>query len=197
MQFQHPFQHPFQYGLLEIFNIFLFKSDVISVENYFNISIGKINKPFMSIWASKFNNYIYIVFFNKAYSGLYMCAVPFSPLRNGQATWSNILADVSMCQNAHSDIKHTLQLSDGTFRRPSLTSNQWFRRSLQPQTAGPQKVVSANERSCFIIFMFRATQDPCAVDRQTIHSNHICTMDHTGLMLVHRTRKSTAAIYYV
>ena len=49
MQFQHPFQHPFQYGLLEIFNIFLFKSDVISVENYFNISIGKINKPFMSI----------------------------------------------------------------------------------------------------------------------------------------------------
>ena len=80
-----------------------------------------------------------------------------------EATYYLMSACVKML--TRTDMKHTLQISDGTFRRRSLTSNLWFRRSLQPQTAGPQKVVSANERSCFIIFMFRATQNPCTVDR--------------------------------
>ena len=34
-----------------------------------------------------------------------------------------------------------------------------------PKPQGPQKVVSANECNCFMIFMLRATRNPCTVDR--------------------------------
>ena len=47
-----------------------------------------------------------------------------------------------------------------------------------PKPQGPQKVVSANECNCFMIFMLRATRNPCTVDR-LIHSNNICTMENS------------------
>ena len=62
-----------------------------------------------------------------------------------------------------------------------------------PKPQGPQKVVSANECNCFMIFMLRATRNPCTVDRLYILTISV----QWKLMLAHRMRRSTTATYTI